>query len=228
MMRVLLALFVLLLPGLAHAGSVLVKVSGMDCAGCSGKLGDALEGLDFVDGAKASFTEQAVCGPLTGALDEAAVTSAIGTTGLTLVSITAVDTCPEALRAPPAEPWDKHQDGLDVQTISHGEEVDLAAHRADGKYTIFDFGAWWCAPCHEAAGVLAAHMREHDDVAVRAIELGGENPAASYEHPAVAQHLANAPGLPWMVVMAPDGKVLKRHQSAEKILAAIDKHRKRK
>ena len=220
-------LFTLLLagPAAASSGHVLVKVSGMDGAGCNKKVTDALAGLTFVDSVTSSFAEQAACGKLVGALDEAAVKAAIDTTGYALVSVEAVQACPAALMAKAAEPWDKHKAGLDVVTISHGETVDLSEHLVAGKYTLFDFGAAWCAPCHEAAEILAAYMAEHADVAVRVIELGGETPSASYEHPVAAQHLSSAPGIPYIIVRSPTGRVLKRTQSPDKAIAAMDRDR---
>ena len=220
----------LLLAGPAAASSsdhVVVRVSGMDCAGCNNKVTSALEGLAFVTAVQSSFSAQAACGDLVGPLDEAAVRAAIDTTGYGFVSVEAVAACPPDLLGAAAAPWDRHEAGLDVVTISHGEGVDLAANRATGKYTVFDFGASWCGPCHEAAGVLAAYLGEHADVAVRVIELGGADPAASYAQPVVSQHLSSAPGIPWLIVQGPDGKVLKRTPSPDKAIAAIDRHRSR-
>ncbi len=227
MRSLLLALFVLLLatPAAASPGHVLVKVSGMDCAGCNKKVTEALDGLSFVQSVRSSFAEQAACGDLVGALDEAAVKAAIDTTGYALVSVEAVQACPAALMGKAPEPWDKHKAGLDVLTISHGETVDLSEHLVADKYTLFDFGAAWCDPCHEAAELLAGYLKEHADVAVRVIELAGETPAASYEHPIVAQHLSSAPGVPYIIVRAPSGRVLKRTQSPEKAIAAVDRDR---
>ncbi len=69
------------------------------------------------------------------------------------------------------------------------------------------------------------YLDAHGDVAVRAVELAGETAQVSYEQPVVAQHLAYVTGIPWMVVYAPDGKVISKTQSVDKTLAAIDKHR---
>jgi copper chaperone CopZ len=217
----------LLLAAPAQASSLLVTVEGMDCAGCNRKLSGALEALPFLDGVTASFAEQAACGEVKGAVDEAAVTEAVATTGYKLLAITPKDACPAALTAALPEPWGTRGAGLDVVTISHGETVDLAAHRADGKITIFDFGASWCTPCHEAAETLAVWLADRPEVAVRAIELAGADPGASYAQPVVAQHLQYVEGVPWFIVHSADGKKLIQTRSVDKLMAAVDKARKR-
>ncbi len=35
----------------------------------------------------------------------------------------------------------------DIQTITHGREVDIEEHLVPGKYVLFDFYADWCGPC---------------------------------------------------------------------------------
>ncbi len=226
--RILLMALVVALASPAQAGSLLVTVEGMSCAGCNHKLSGALEALPFLADVNASFSVQGACGSLSGAADEAAVKETVAGLGYTFGSAKALDVCPEGLRGVLPEPWANRGAGADVKTISHGEEVDIEGHLADGKYTIIDFGASWCAPCHEAAETIATYLATHDDVAVRAIELGGGDPAASYQQPVVAQHLQYVDGVPWLVVRAPDGRKLLQTRSPEKALAAIDKHRGRR
>ena len=60
-----------------------------------------------------------------------------------------------ALLAGWPNPWGD-TDGLDVQVISHGEAVELEDHLVQGKFTVIDVGASWCAPCHDAAHRPAA------------------------------------------------------------------------
>ena len=204
---------------------LLVSVQGMDCAGCNKTVSAAFESVPFLEGMNTSFAVTGSCGKLIGELDEAALTASLEGTGYSVAKTEVVTSCPDGLKGTQPGPWDGKTEGLDVSTISHGEVVEIAPHLAAGKYTIIDYGASWCAPCHEAADTLVTYMGEHADVAVRAIELAGETAQASYEQPVVAQHLAYVSGIPWLVVYEPGGKVISKTQSVDKTLAAIDKHR---
>lgn len=212
-------------PALAADEFLVIRMEGMDCAGCNERLTSVFGGLAWLDDVHASFLEQAACGRLLGPVDEPALQQALGEGPHTVVGVEAVDACPPALRGPLPSAWEGRTEGVDVQVISHGETVELRDHLAEAKYTIVDFGAPWCAPCHEVAESLRAYLLEHGDVAVRAVELEGATAQDSYEQPVVAQHLTNVPGIPWLVVYSPDGKVLGRSQSLDRTLKAIDKHR---
>ena len=226
MKRLLLA-GLLLVANTAHAETParwVVSVDGMSCSSCSEKVGSALSTLPEVDRAHASFLEKAAC--IEGSsLSESAVKSAVEGAGFVFGGVEAVDRCPQGLRGTLPAPWDDRSAGLDVVTISHGEQVDPVEHLAANKYTIVDFGAPWCAPCHEAAERLAGYLRAHEDVAVRVVDLVGETVEASYALPVVAQHLQYVDGIPWFVVYRPDGKVLMRDRKLDRVFAAIDKHR---
>ncbi|MEE2828469.1 MAG: thioredoxin domain-containing protein, partial [Myxococcota bacterium] len=103
---------------------------------------------------------------------------------------------------------------------------DLKGHLVDDKFTIIDFGAPWCGPCHTAAETLSAYLRDHKDVAVRVVNLRADDVTLSYALPAAQQHLLYAPGLPWFLVYSPSGRVIHKSTSVEKVLAAIEKKRK--
>lgn len=213
--------------GPAVSRYLLVTMEGMDCAGCNKRLSTVFSALDWLEDVNASFASQAACGRLVGDLDEPALQLALGEGPHKVLGSKVVDVCPEGLRGRLPQPWDGKAEGLDVTTISHGEVVDLTAHLAANKYTIIDFGASWCGPCHEAADALAIYLAENSDVAVRAVELGGETAQDSYEQPVVAQHLSYVSGIPWLVVYSPDGKMVGKNRSVEKVMALIAKHRRK-
>ena len=209
------------------ASHVVVRLSGMDCGGCNLKVKDALEALGFLGSVEASFAEQSACGELSGTLDEQRIAAAIVGIGYTFVSADSVVSCPVSLGGELPEPWAGRSEGLDVETISQGEEVVLEAHVAPGRFTLIDFGAAWCGPCHDAAERLRLYLGEHGDVSVRVVNLGGKTPDDSYQQPVVNQHLKYVKGIPWFLVYGPTGRVLARTQEVDKAIAAIDKHRAR-
>ncbi len=60
----------------------------------------------------------------------------------------------------------------DVAVITHGNEVDLAAHVAPGKFTVFDFYAPWCPPCRVLGPALERLAgREPARLALRKVDI---------------------------------------------------------
>jgi thioredoxin-like negative regulator of GroEL len=60
----------------------------------------------------------------------------------------------------------------DIAVITHGKEVDLAAHVAPGKYTVFDFYAPWCPPCRVLGPALERLAgRAHARLALRKVDI---------------------------------------------------------
>lgn len=94
-------------------------------------------------------------------------------------------------------------EGTDVQTISHdGEAVDLTAHLAPGKVTVFDFYAPWCGPCRVMTRELKEIVASRSDVAVRKVNI------ADWDRPVVAQHLKGVANIPYLLLFGKDGQRL--------------------
>ena len=104
-------------------------------------------------------------------------------------------------------------DAADVQVIAHGEEVDLAAHLARGKYTIVDFYAVWCPPCRvlsPALERLAALLP--GDLAIRKVDI------VDWTMPVAAQH--GIESLPHLILFDREGR---RLGSGEEVFDVLDR-----
>jgi thiol-disulfide isomerase/thioredoxin len=208
----------------ARAEVVLLRLAGMDCVSCEAKVKGALNGLDFLNNADASTPGQKACAELTGALNTTAITAAIVDLGYTVQGQDILEACPDIRATTWSGNW-ADTGGTDAVIISTGAEVDFEASLVPGKFTVFDFGADWCGPCHAAEKLLKAYMGDHADLAVRAIVLEGKTPKMSFALPVVYQHLSGAAGLPYFVVYSPAGKRIYRGVDLPKALTKVDKKR---
>jgi len=91
--------------------------------------------------------------------------------------------------------------GADVQVIAHGEKVDLAAHLASGKTTVFDFYAPWCPPCRVLGPALERlAAAQPDRLAIRKVDI------VDWTTPVVTQHAIEA--LPHLILYDATGRVV--------------------
>ncbi len=89
----------------------------------------------------------------------------------------------------------------DVAVISQrGEAVDVRAHLAQGKFTVIDFYADWCANCKVVTPYLEELVRVRGDVALRKVNV------VNWETPVVAQYRVTS--LPYLQMYGPDGRLL--------------------
>lgn len=205
-------------------GSVLVTVSGMGDDCCEQQVVTRLSGVAGVKTAAASAALGQACLSTSAPVEEAALTAALAGSEYAYVSAAAVSACPAGLAPTQKDAWDGAT-GLDVAIVSHGEQVDLAAHAAKGKYTVYDFGAPWCQPCYTTADRLKAYLKVNVDVAVRAVVLDAGDPRQSFALPVVKQYLEFAEGLPWLKVVDAGGKKVYEGSDVEAAIKAIDKRR---
>jgi thiol-disulfide isomerase/thioredoxin len=214
----------------ARAGGVLVlDVPGANDDCCAQKVVTLLEAQPFAAGVAADPATHRACVRLRegASVDEAALRGALASAGYPVQALARADACPDGL-APGAarEPWARFPD-LDVKVVSRGEAFALRETRAASKYTVFDYGAPWCAPCFAVADSLAGYLRAHADSAVRVAWLDTPDARASFALPVAREHLSYATGLPWFVVLSPDGKKIYEGGEVAEATGAVDKHRAR-
>ncbi len=225
--RIRLALLLLFPPSLASAadlaqGEVAIVRFSSDCASCAGELATALGGVRGVD--SVSVASDWACVTTNAAMStETLATAARGCDDLVLGSVDVAPACP----SPPApatskDPWAAPPAGADVQVVSRGEAFDMKSKLVAGKFTIVDFGASWCGPCHAAAKLMGRYAVDHPDVAIRVVSLDAKDAKASFALPAAAAHLADASGIPWFLVYDASGKSVYRGGDPAKALATIE------
>lgn len=86
----------------------------------------------------------------------------------------------------------------DIQTITHGREVDIEEHLVPGKYVLFDFYADWCGPCRALEPRIRDLAGRHaDQLAVRKVDI------INWDSPVSRQYRMSS--IPYMILYGPDG-----------------------
>jgi len=101
----------------------------------------------------------------------------------------------------------------DIRVITHGDEVDLAAHVVAGKYTVFDFYAPWCPPCRVIGPALERLAGRRSDLAVRKVDI------VDWTMPVAAQY--KIVSLPYLVLYDPAGRPMAEGDAAYEALQRI-------
>jgi thiol-disulfide isomerase/thioredoxin len=120
--------------------------------------------------------------------------------------------------APKAEPVEAEKPASsNVQTVSHGEEVELADYLAKGKTTIFDFYSDGCGPCKAFAPRLEALAEKRDDIAVVVVDINRPGTSGiDWGSPVARKYKLES--IPHLRVFGPDGKELARGDAAREMV----------
>lgn len=89
----------------------------------------------------------------------------------------------------------------DIQTITHGREVEIEDHLVPGKFVLFDFYADWCGPCRGLEPqIRELASRYGDQLAVRKIDI------INWDSPVSRQFRMSS--IPYMILYGPDGEAI--------------------
>ncbi len=124
-------------------------------------------------------------------------------------------------------------------TDAAGKPLALSAFVGKGKYVLIDFWASWCGPCraeipnlieiHKAYAkkgvqVVGINVWDKMDAALKAVEQMGMKYPIIYTDDKVATDDYGISGIPQILLIGPDGTILKRNLRGDGIAAAIDKY----
>lgn len=173
------------------------SVGGMSCGACANKASEILSQIPGVAEAAVDFDSKKARVRSDKGITKERMREALGTVGF------------EA-RFPDDPPSDstplpeEKKFGLDIKTISHGEEIRIEDHLAEGKITIFDYYADWCGPCHLLTPKLEHLVKESKNVALRKVDISNWNSPVAKQ----STREFKLSGLPFVRVLGADGKLL--------------------
>jgi thioredoxin 1 len=185
------ALILLMMTATTHVAEF--DIAGMSCNLCEATAGDALRKIPGVQNVSVSFDTKRARVESSRRIEEKELRAAVAKLGF------------EARFAndPVVKPLTKEERArLDVKIASRGEAFDVRDHFARGKYTIFDFYADWCGPCHVLTPKLERLVQQNRDVALRTIDLENWESAAARQ----ATKDFKIPALPYVRIYGPDGR----------------------
>lgn len=108
--------------------------------------------------------------------------------------------CHPTLKFEPLPALPEGADYSEIAVADGGRPIESFA--SPGKVTLVDFYANWCAGCQNVETELRRLLAADPTVAVRKVSV------TDWESPAVAAHLSEIAGLPYVVVLGRSGKVL--------------------
>jgi len=193
MLRILPVLFLTLAASAQQTFVSQFEVAGLSCDGCAATATDALRKLPGVVKAEVVFETRQGRVEAKRKIEDNEIRKALAKFGYEA-------RFPNDPVAAPLTAEERAK--LDIQVASSGEAFDVKTHVAKGKYTIFDFWAEWCGPCHVLTPKIERLVQENANVAMRTVELPNWDTAAAKQ----ATKEFRVAGLPYVRVYGPDGK----------------------
>lgn len=193
MISVLLALSVAAAP--QPAAVFEFEVAGLSCDGCAATAAGALRKIPGVTGVAVTFSTKTARVESSRRIEESELKAALANYGFEA-------RFPHDAVVEPLTPEARAK--LDIKVASSGEAFDIRKHLAPGKYTIFDFWAEWCGPCHVLTPKIERLVQQRSNVALRTIDLKEWSSPAGKQ----ATREFKLPGLPYVRVYGPDGKLV--------------------
>ncbi|HEY0140196.1 MAG TPA: thioredoxin domain-containing protein [Thermoanaerobaculia bacterium] len=168
-------------------------VAGLTCDGCAGTATDALRKIPGVVKAEVTYATRRARVEAKRRIEEAELRAALAKFGFEA-------RFPNDVVVKPLTAEERSR--ADIKVASRGEALDVRKHLARGKYTIFDFWAEWCGPCHVLTPKIERLVAERTNVALRTVDL------KQWDSPAGKQATKEfkVPGLPYVRVYGPDGR----------------------
>jgi thiol-disulfide isomerase/thioredoxin len=199
----------------ASATTTVISLTGIDCESCGATAIDTLKKQPGVYAA----TFDRVLAEVTVQYDATRVDVPALLAVVTSLGYGAIEGAGHGEYLPELE----FAEGLDVVKISKaGEAVDLESQLVAGKVTVIDFHAPWCEPCRKLDEHMQTVLAEHDDIALRKVNI------VDWDSEVAKQHMQSVPNLPYVIVYGRDGKQLASISGLdlEKLDAAIAEARK--
>jgi thiol-disulfide isomerase/thioredoxin len=191
-------------------------IPAMNCTGCEEKIQGIVDELKVSNQVKEiDYTSRMLCFQEAPSQDMAVMLEErLRQSKYIVTKKTTSESCHQEIR----DPWSDTRG--DFSIISHGERVSIRKQRVKGKYTIVDFSAIWCGPCHDISNQLKPLLEQRDDLAVRVIELPKDQKTA-FDAPVVFQYMSQAEGLPYLILFDKRGKKQYEGSDLEELLQHI-------
>ncbi len=168
-------------------------VLGMSCDACAKTATQALRKLSGVNNVEVDFDTKQATVSADSSLTREAIRETLGSIGFE------AQFPDDPSRAKPLT--DIEREKLDIAIVTHGEAFQVKDYLSKGKFTVFDFYAEWCGPCHLLTPKLERLVLQNKNVALRKVDI------VSWKSDAAKQATKEyeMPGLPYVRVYGPSG-----------------------